>query len=464
MSIIRTPLMGHQEKIVEFAMKNPYTGVFADYGTGKSLTGLAWANKMKFKKILIVSTKTAIQGTWAEEIRKHTDYKFLTLIGTVSQKLDALYYGLRLTQIDAGYQYSAKSSPIIFLINFDGVKNIINDLIAAKFDVIIVDESTKIKSPQTLRTKVLWTLGKGTKHKMILTGFPITEALYDLYAQIKFLDNGETLGKSYYGFMDTYFVKYGAKYVIKRKMLPVLLDKIKPFCIRVTNKTLKLPPQVFTITPIEPTDQQKKLLAELTSLFQLEFGKVKFDTQYIFALIAKSLQICDGFVTDKQGNLEIVDTNKDEVLLDTLEAIDPRKNKVVIWAIYKFTIKKIKRYLEKLGYNVLTLTGDTEDADFLVKQFQHSPKHNILISTQKKGSASITLTNCRYAIYYSNSWSYDERANSEARIYRKGSEKHKSVIYTDFLTKGSIEERIHKCLKGKKSLVDELKQEFTTFK
>jgi SNF2 family DNA or RNA helicase len=224
---------------------------------------------------------------------------------------------------------------------------------------------------------------------------------------------------------------------------------------------LKLPPKIYKTVDVPLTSQQSKLLDSLNSYFKLEFGKVKIDTEYIFTLISKSLEICDGFVKDNEGNTEIVPTHKDEMLFELLEEIDPLKHKVVIWCNFKFSVSKIVRLLKKVGWNHVVLTGDTENANMVVNKFQHSKDCNILVATLKKASESITLTSCNYAIYYSNIWSYDYRANSEARIFRKGSEHHKHVIYTDLVTKGSIEEKVLLCLKNKKKLINVLKEQFT---
>lgn len=464
--MINTKLMGHQEKIVNFTRDKEYSAIFSDYGTGKTLCALAHIQVTGVKKILVISTKTSVVSTWVDEINTHTNFKYMCLIGSRTKKLQLLDYGFRISQISAGYYHSTKQYPIIFLLNFDGLKNIINELMNIKFDLVILDESTKVKSVKTLRTKLAWALGKSAKTKIIMTGFPVTEALHDIYAQVKFLDGGLALGTSYYHFMDTYFVKYGSMYLPKKKMMASFLEKLKPFCIRVTNESLRLPPKIYKQVKVEKTLQQSKVLEQLNSLFQLEFGKVKIDTQYIFTLIAKSLQISDGFVQDQDGNLEVIDTNKDDALLDLLDDIDIRQNKIIIWCTFRFSVVKIQKLIQKfihsLRYNVsvLTLTGATKNVNLVVNQFQNSPTHNVLIAIQKKGSASITLTSCKYAIYYSNAWSYDERYNSEARIYRKGSEKHKNVIYTDLLVKGTIDERVYQCLRKKKSLVDMLKNDF----
>ena len=194
-----------------------------------------------------------------------------------------------------------------------------------------------------------------------MTGFPVTENLAELYSQIKFLDRGKAFGNSYYAFFNRYFVRLGTKMVVKKKAVKQIYRFDSPFCIRVTNESLKLPPVVYKKIALEMTEQQSRIVEKLNETFRLELGKVKIDTKYIFTLIAKSLQICDGFIqhieyeymkmingkkvrTNKilSEELEVLDTNKDEALIEILDQIDIRKNKVVIWCAFLFSVKKIK--------------------------------------------------------------------------------------------------------------------------
>lgn len=456
--------MGHQVEISDFARAHKAAGIFADYGTGKTLASLDIIDKAKLRRVLVVSTKLSVQSTWPSEVRQHSNFRWVVLVGSKRKKGRLLQYGMRASHVSAG-PYNAKSSnTVLFLVNYDGVKNIYHEITAYKWDAIILDESTKIKSPHTMRTKVLWDIGKRISRRFIMTGFPVTENIADLYAQIKFLLSDEEaksiLGSSYYAFMNTYFVKVGMKSLPRRKMVKELIDKISTFCIRVSNKSLKLPPVIYKPIDIEMTAKQKQLLADFKSTYKLELGKVKIDTQYIFALISKSLQICDGYVQDDKGNVEVIPTNKDEALIETLDEMDARHNKVVIWAAFRFSIAKIRRILTRLGYGVLGLTGATEDPDLVIKKFQHDKRYTILLATQKKAAESVTLTASKFAIYYSNHWSYDLRANSEARIRRKGSEKHSSITYVDFVTQNTVETKVYDCLRKKKNLIAELKSSF----
>lgn len=449
--MIWSKLMAHQIKISEFCSPKLYSGIFGEYGIGKTLSALHIIQQKRLKRILVISTKTAIESTWVDEVLTHTDFKYAALLGTKRNKITTLNYGVKLSE--DGYT-------TLFLVNFDGVKNIEEEIRNSLFDLVIVDESTKMKAINALRTKVLLYISPFIRRRIIMTGFPATESLLDLYAQIKFLDGGKALGTSYYSFINRYFIRVKHKLVPTRSGIQAIMTAIKPFCIRVSNKMLALPPKVYKVQKIQPTSEQLDLFKQLDEEFRVTFKNVKYETQYIFAVINKYLQICNGFIQDAEGNVAAIKTNKDEALLDLIFEIDPNKNKILIWTAFLHSVKKIKLMLQKYGINVLTVTGATENVNAVINKFQNSSNHNVMIATQKKASASITLTKCAHAIYYSNTWSQDERGNSEARIYRKGSEIHKFVSYTDFITTGSIESKVYKSLRYKKKLVDLLKTEF----
>ena len=487
--MIKTKPMEHQLLAAEFCLEKnelPYAGIFADYGTGKSLIALMiievmrQAKEKQFRKVLIVSTLLSIETTWCDEIKKHSDFRFCVLKGTAKAKVNLLQYAVGKIDDPERYTYHNESTkPLLFLINYAGVKSIYQELMGARFDAIFADESTKIKTHDTDRTMALYEIGKSVPYRYIMTGFPVTEKLSELYSQIKFLDQGNVFGNSYYAFINRYFVRLGIKTIVKKKSIKEILNLIKPFCIRITNEVLKLPPKTYKTISLEMTDQQRELLLKFNDTFRLELGRVKIDTKYIFTLISKSLQICDGFIQHKEyekdekgrntkillsSELEIVDTNKDEALIEILEEIDTTKNKVVIWCAFLFSVQKLEMILKKLGILTLSLTGATVDSNKVVSMFQRSREYNVLICTQKKAAESVTLTSARYAIYYSNIWSNDARSNSEARIRRKGSEIHKNIMYIDLLTKRSVEEKVYECLRKKKDLIDELKAVFLEMK
>ena len=455
---IRTSLMKHQDRIVDFCDPLPHFGIFAGYGVGKSLAALSIIERKGWKVNLIISTKTAIQSTWPDQITEHSDFRYVKLLGDSKQKFRTLRDTMN--RYRATYHNHPRRPVLIVLVNFDGVKNIFRFLTLMKPDSVILDESTKIKNIEALRTQVMIAYGKLVLNRGVMTGFPITDSPTEIYSQIKFLDQGATFGNSYEAFLDTYFEKKKGRYVLKKGAAKKIFDKIKGFCIMIPESVIKLPPKVYKKIALDPTEEQTRLLDSLNNQFRLEFGKVQYSTKSIFALTSKAMQICDGFVTDGRGNLSIVDTPKDEAMLDTFSEIGT-KEKILIFTNYIWTVKKIHKLLSYYGYGVLTLYGDTEDPGKIVKVFQNSTKYNVLVSTLMKGNESVTLTNCHLGFYYSRDWSNDRYGNSQARIRRKGSEKHGSIIYTDFLLRGTVEEVVHNGVDKKVNVVRELKKFFS---
>ena len=168
--MIKTKPMEHQLLAAEFCLEKnelPYAGIFADYGTGKSLIALMiievmrQAKEKQFRKVLIVSTLLSIETTWCDEIKKHSDFRFCVLKGTAKAKVNLLQYAVGKIDDPERYTYHNESTkPLLFLINYAGVKSIYQELVGARFDAIFADESTKIKTHDTDRTMALYEIGK----------------------------------------------------------------------------------------------------------------------------------------------------------------------------------------------------------------------------------------------------------------------------------------------------------------
>jgi SNF2 family DNA or RNA helicase len=74
---------------------------------------------------------------------------------------------------------------------------------------LVVDESSRIKSPSAKRTKEITKFSKYAKYKRILTGTPITKGPQDVYSQFKFLDPNILGYDSYYSFRSRYCIMGG---------------------------------------------------------------------------------------------------------------------------------------------------------------------------------------------------------------------------------------------------------------
>src|SRR5690606_33947528 len=103
--------------------------------------------------------------------------------------------------------------------------------------IVIADESQKIKNIKAQQTKAVTALGKMAKHRLILTGTPVTQSPLDFFAQYKFLDP-RIFGTSFTEFRSRYAIMggYGGYQVIGYQNLEELSAKAHSIAFRVTKK------------------------------------------------------------------------------------------------------------------------------------------------------------------------------------------------------------------------------------
>lgn len=99
----------------------------------------------------------------------------------------------------------------VIVVNYESAWRLETEIGKLNPDMIVCDESSKIKNPTTAQSKALHKLGKKTKFNVILTGTPVTNNPLDFFSQYKFLDE-EILGPSYYLFRNRYDVMGGRQF------------------------------------------------------------------------------------------------------------------------------------------------------------------------------------------------------------------------------------------------------------
>ena len=123
-----------------------------DMGTGKTITTIALAgtlhHKHKITQMLVVCPKSIVD-VWEQEFEKFADfpYQLAVLDGTSAKKADTIRY-----MIGNGLQ--------IIVVNYESCWRLEAELTRWHPDMIVCDESSKIKNPQAKCSKALHRLGK----------------------------------------------------------------------------------------------------------------------------------------------------------------------------------------------------------------------------------------------------------------------------------------------------------------
>ena len=166
------PMWKHQTEGVLKAIKQDSFAFFFEAGTGKTLTALntyrlrCW-NDNKRLRLLILCPLSVVQN-WASEIDKFTtepESKVLPLdAGSVSKRNTKLSNWIK----------SVGEGGIV-ITNYDSLLNIdYVNMLHMEFqpEMIIFDESHRIKTPTAIRAKNCQHLAKSAKYKLLLTGTP----------------------------------------------------------------------------------------------------------------------------------------------------------------------------------------------------------------------------------------------------------------------------------------------------
>ena len=427
---------------------------FMEMGTGKTkviIDNATYLYQQKEIKEVIVIAPNSVYRNWVQEISDHSPITPYIWCWKVNKEIELLRAGTSniLIYILMNVEALSHKSGQRWLhqrLNLNG-----------KVSMMVIDESTTIKSPTALRTKAICKLSTAVKYRRILTGSPVTKSPLDLYTQCAFLSK-ELLGfESYYTFRARYAVmqqiELGGRQILMPKYytnLDELEMKLKTFSFRVTkDQCLDLPPKIYMQRDVHLSPEQKNIYETL----KIKARAIIADDTVSFANklveILRLHQICNGFLKTDKGEIHTFKNNpKLKELLRILEEAD---GKSIIWATYVHNIESIKQTLEDLygKDSVVSIYGkdSVENRKLAVENFQHNDRCRFLVGNPSTGGYGLTLTAARNVIYFSNSYNLEVRKQSEDRAHRIG-QKNK-VNYIDLIVPNSIEMMIISALKRK---------------
>lgn len=457
-----TPLWDHQKRAIEKAASLGQYGFLFEPGTGKTRTAIETLRHLytqhgKILKTLILAPPIVLEN-WRAEFGKFSKIpsKEIVILSGAEKKRSKVFIennGLK----------------NIFVTNYEALlmKDLFELFKAQGFDVIIADESHRIKSHDAKRTKALIQLSKPVKHKFILTGTPMLKNLMDLYSQFLFLDGGKSLGDNFFVFRNTYFFDKNAGFRGSHKHWPDWRLKenskdeiIKKICDKAMfvkkEDCLDLPPLVRKEVFVELSKEQRSLYDEMKTRLITFMNEKAVTAELALTKALRLQQIVSGYVKTEDGE-EI--TIKDNPRLKALEELlidHAYTNKVIVWACFKQNYGEIKTLCAKLKLNFVELTGDTpiSSRQDLIDRFNKDPEMNVFIGNQGAGGIGINLTSSNISIYYSRNFSLEQDIQSEARNYRGGSEMHDKITRIDIMARDTIDEKVVTALASKQEIAD----------
>lgn len=349
-------------------------------------------------------------------------------------------------------------------------KKMVWDFLQKRKCLYVLDESHNIKSPSAKRTISIVASAKYAKFRRILTGTPIAVGPFDLYSQIRFLDEFFWKNKGIHGAVEfrNFFGKWFTAAECQKlhgynpgydQLLEYQnLDKLKEWLSEISDRYLKddvldLPPKLYAKRYFDLSKEQAAAYRELDENMMLQIGDEFVIAELPIVKLLRFQQIACNYIpvgedepvhmfSAKNPRMNIMEDFRDTLFQPT-----------IVWARFRHDVDQI---MDLLGREAVRYDGSVdEDQAERNKQAFQAGDAKWFVGTAAKGGPGLTLHQAKNMIYYSNSFKLIDRLQSEDRAHRAGMDEHPLTIY-DIVASNTVDERIVENLRGKRDVAQEI--------
>ena len=460
----KTTPRSYQERAISLAWMKPCFAYYMDMGTGKTKTSIdlysAYFMQGEVDRLLVL-TKFSTRMNWVREFGIHCPVPHETyILDTSKPKAFDEYNGRdngQLKVLIVGTESLAAGSATLYAEKF---------MNSSTRSGMIVDEAHMVKTHNAVRSKNAVKIGRGAKYKMIMTGTPVANAPLDLFMQFQFLDENIIGTGDFYSFRNRYAVMggYEGREIIGYQNMEELIELVSPyvFQVRKSDVLTELPPKIYEVREVRFNEKQRELYKDLAKKNRAVMGDRGLTVNTVLERMLRLQEICGGIVTFER-NPDIFDRSKYEhsripgenpKIEELISITEEYPVSTIIWCRFIEEIHMVTQALEKkYGRDqVVQIYGEVseEDRDRNVQELFQTKKARFLVGNASTGGTGLNMTAAELVVYYSNSFNYVERDQSEDRAHRMG--QTKSVTYIDLIMEKSVDGMVLDALKNKKNV------------
>ena len=441
----------YQKHCIDYIKNHDIAALFLDMGLGKTIITLTALNDLmldyvKAYKVLIIAPLRVARDTWPNELKKWDHLKNLKMsvvMGTQKKRVQALQTPAHL--------YAINRENLKWLVDYYDQNKLDWD-----FDTIVIDELSTFKNHQSQRWKALRSVRPRCKRIIGLTGTPAPNSLFDLWAEIGILDQGERLGRFITRFREAYFrpSSYDPatgivfQYELREGAEQRIYDRISDICISMKALDyLDMPECIYTETVVRMSDQEKLFYKSLKTDLILPMDDGDVEAANAAALSNKLLQMANGAVYDENGNVREFHQKKLEALEDLIEAANGQNVLIAYW--FKHDKDRITAYLEKQRIPVRSLQTSKDMDDWNAGKIPVA-----LIHPASAGHGLNIQSGGHILIWFGLTWSLEAYQQTNARLWRQGQKERVSIHH--IITEGSVDENVMKALNAKEYRQEDL--------
>lgn len=335
--------------------------------------------------------------------------------------------------------------------------------------VMVLDESARIKNPDSKRTKRVTAAGKHAKFRRILTGTPVVNSPFDVFAQLRFLDPDvwKPMGCEHFSSFKQVFGVWvehtrndnGMRFstLIDYQNLNQLNKVVDQMGSRLLKTdVLDLPPKMYEKRSFSMSVEQRQLYEKMRDEFMvwLNEGEDMVSAPLAITRMLRLQQITSGYCpTDDGAMIEIQPNPRLACVMDTVEDIP---HQCIIWCKYQKTIDLLEAALIAKGKTCVVYDGRVNQADREIRREAFKKgEAQFFVANPSAAGEGLTLHMAKTVIYAENSYKLGDRLQSEDRAHRAGMN-DQPVLYIDVVCTGTIDAVILRALRTKVSLADQV--------
>ncbi|MCX8019681.1 MAG: SNF2 family helicase [Chitinophagaceae bacterium] len=420
-------------------------GILADdMGLGKTVQALSFLEHLRNlqgKLLALVVCPATLIYNWENEIKKFTP----------SLKYH-IHHGPARTNLKDDLEQQE-----LIITTYGTLRSDIKLFVQMAFDYVILDESQAIKNPLSKAAKAACLLQ--AKHRLCMSGTPLQNNTFDLYAQMHFLNPG-MLGSLEY-FRQEFAIpidKFGEE---DRK--EHLKKIVYPFILRRTKEQVAkdLPEKQEMILYCEMEEEQRSIYESYRDAYRsqilgsIETRGLQKSQLTILQGLMKLRQICDSpAILNETEKFENYSVKLDELSRELMENIG--EHKVLIFSQFLGMLSLIRKRMEELNIPYEYFDGSTPVAarDKAIQRFQHDEHIRVFLISLKAGGVGLNLTAADYVYIVDPWWNPAVEQQAIDRTHRIG--QTKNIFAYRMICKDTIEDKILQLQEKKRNLAKDI--------
>ena len=327
-------------------------------------------------------------------------------------------------------------------------------------EVVVVDESHKIKSPSSNISKFMHRLDSFVPRRIILTGTVMPASPMDVFGQWRFLDpyafgevrpDGSRKEATIGGFKARYAKMGGfmGREVVGYHRLDEMQKIMAKNAVVVRKKdALDLPATTSATLSVNLSPKEKKAYNEMKKDLATKLEANNWaSSSNVLTQMMRLRQITSGHIPDDQGQVQVIGKSKVNTIVSHIQDVLTEEKRIVVFCLFTKEIAMLREALSKDSKTeVQVITGGTPGPERLAirQRFGSSaPERIVLVAQIKTISLAVNeLVTANHAIFGSMSQQRDDYIQAKDRLDRIG--QTRPVTFWHAVAPGTIDEVILK--------------------